>query len=134
MYLSYLDGEEKELFLDLAIYAALSNNEFVDKQKKIIDAYCVEMGLVNNSYEAKLKLDEVLDRIAKKCSKVELNMIIIEILALVKSDDLYDSLEKEFVEKICLVFDISDEKIQKIEVAINQLMGAYEMLNTIIED
>ena len=134
MYLSQLDLEEQELFLDLAIYAALANNEFADKEKEIVDAYCIEMGLEKSSYEPKLELDAVLDRISKKCTKVELNMIIVEILALVRSDDTYDSLEEAFVEKIHHAFNISDEKIEKIQVAINQLMGAYEMLNAVIQE
>ncbi|WP_373483038.1 hypothetical protein [Acetobacterium sp.] len=134
MYLSQLDLEEQELFLDLAIYAALANNEFADKEKEVVAAYCLEMGFENSSYEPKLALDEVLDRISKKCTKVELNMIIVEILALVRSDDTYDPLEAEFVEKIQHAFDISDEKIEKIQAAINQLMGAYETLNAVIQE
>lgn len=134
MYLSQLDLEEKELFLDLAIYAALANNEFADKEKEIVDAYCVEMGMENSSYEPKLELDEVLEKISKKCTKVELNMIIVEILALVRSDDTYDSLEEAFVEKIHHTFDISDEKLELIYGAINQLTSAYETLNSVIQE
>lgn len=134
MYLTQLDLKKKKLFLDLSIHAAISNNSFDDEQKAIVDSYCIEMGLVKSKYSPSKGLDEVIQELKGTCTLKELNIILIEITSLIMGDGTYDMLERDFMKKIQFVFDISDEKIEKTLVAINQLLKAYKMLNEVIED
>lgn len=132
MYLSQLNLEKKKLFLDLCIYAALADNNFAQEEKATIDAYCEEMGLEQSSYEVTQDLDTILKELKMKCSKEEINFVLIEITALIMADNIYDSTEEEFMGKMQKVLDVSQEKIDKVFLAINHLKISYNMLNEII--
>lgn len=134
MYLSKLDTDKKKLFLDLSIHAALSDNDFEEEQKAIIDAYCIEMGLEQGSYKATRDLDIVLEELKTKCSKTEINIIIIEIIALIMSDSLLHTMEKEFLLKLQRTLEISEEKVGKAFFAVDHLKDSYRMLNEIIAE
>lgn len=133
MYLSQLDLKKKKLFLDLSIHAAMSNNNFDEEEKLIINSYCNEMGLQKGEYLATKDLDTVLHELKDICSPREVNIILIEITALIMGDGVYDTLEKDFMKRIQAAFEIADEKLENIILAINQLMKSYKMLNEVIE-
>ncbi|TYQ15703.1 UNVERIFIED_CONTAM: hypothetical protein Cloal_2186 [Acetivibrio alkalicellulosi] len=134
MYLSQLDLKKKELFLDLSIHGAMSNNNFAQEQKSIVDAYCNEMGLPKSNYSTKRDLDSVLIEIKDICSPREKNIVLIELMALILGDGIYDTMEKEFVKKIQNIFQVSDEKIEEVILSINNLMDTYKALDDIIEN
>lgn len=133
MYLAQLDINKRELFLDLSIYGAISNNKFATEQKNIIDAYCVEMGLPESDYTPVRDLENVLKEIKDTCTTTELNIILIELTALIMGDGIFDTLEQDFMKKIQNAFGVSDEKIEKTFFAIKQLLKSYNMLNEILE-
>ena len=45
MYLNLLNEEAKEVFLDLCINLAESDNDFCQKEKNLIDQFCQEMNI-----------------------------------------------------------------------------------------
>lgn len=132
MYLGQLSNEKKELFLDLSIHVALSNNDLAAEEKATIDAYCDEMGLPASDYVAKKDLQEVLEELKMKCTNTEKNIILIEIVGLMMSDSIYDTMEEKFMKDVQAALGISDEKVEKAILAVRQLMQAYKMLNEII--
>lgn len=133
MYLSQLDLNKKKLFLDLSIHAAMSNNNFGEEEKLIVNSYCNEMGLQKSEYLATKDLDTVLHELKEICSPREVNIILVEITALIMGDGVYDTLEKDFMKRIQATFEISDEKLENTILAINKLINAYKMLNEVIE-
>lgn len=133
MYLSQLDLNKKKLFLDLSIHAAMSNNNFGKEEKLIVNSYCDEMGLQKSEYLATKDLDTVLHELKEICSPREVNIILVEITALIMGDGVYDTLEKDFMKRIQATFEISDEKLENTILAINKLINAYKMLNEVIE-
>lgn len=61
MFLNELSNEEKNLFIDLCIYGAESNQIFADEEKAMINAYCTEMQInVSDNYKAEKELEELL--------------------------------------------------------------------------
>ncbi len=132
MFLSKFVLNKKKLFLDLSIYAAMSNGIFEDKEKLIIEEYCFEMSLDCNNYAPNKDLDVVLEELKNECTPEEISIIMIEILALIMGDGLYDDLEKDFMKKVQTEFALSDEKIKKAYEAIKELLVVYEKLNEII--
>ncbi len=134
MYLSQLDLDKQKLFLDLCINTAKVDNNFDDKEKSVIDAYCFEMGLKNNDYTTKFSLEEVLNQMKKTCSPREINIILVEILALIMSDGKYDDLEADLTKTLRNILEISDEKFDKALQSITNLLTAYDMLFDVIEN
>ncbi len=131
MYLSRLSDEMKEVFLDLSIYAAKSNDEVSDVEKLAIDAYCREMELPEPDYVAKKSFEDNLAILAS-CTKEEKNIVFIEILALLGADDIYDALEKEFIQKLQDKLAFEKGKLFEIIYALRQLKETKEFFEQII--
>ncbi len=133
MYLSRLSDEAKELFLDLSIYAAQANEEVNDLEKGVIDAYCKEMDLPKSEYKAKYSLDEVLEKL-KACTAQEKNIIFIEILALLGADDIYDVLEKKFINTLQKTLEYENGRLFEIIYALRQLKETQKFFEQIIQN
>ena len=132
MYLNRLNNEQKELFIDLCIHASLSNNNFAAEQKGTINAYCKEMNLSDIRYETSKSLDEVLDRIIEISTKDEIRIIILEITALIISDDIYDEREKAFMDRLINKTGISKERLDEILTCLHELTATYKKINNLI--
>lgn len=132
MYLNRLNSEQKELFIDLCIHASLSNNNFASEQKETINAYCTEMNITNVRYETDKTLDEILDRINEISTKDEIRIIILEITALIISDNIYDEREKRFMESIIEKTGISKEKLDEILDCLHELTLVYKRINSLV--
>ncbi|MGV3220044.1 hypothetical protein ACEE95_10305 [Clostridium baratii] len=120
MFLKELRSNNKELFLQLSIHAALSNNIIEDTQKDVLNLYCEEIGINNYELEVKMDLDEILEKINTDTTYREKKIIILEIMALIMSDSVYDLDEKKFMEDIIKKLDISDEVLEEAINLVNK--------------
>lgn len=120
MFLKELRSNNKELFLQLSIHAALSNNIIEDIQKDVLNLYCEEIGINNYELEVKMDLDEILEKINTDTTYREKKIIILEIMALIMSDSVYDLDEKKFMEDIIKKLDISDEVLEEAINLVNK--------------
>ena len=131
MYLNKLTNEQKELFLDLCIHAAMADNKFVDEEKDIIIEYCLEMGIPER-YEIKTAIDDVIEKLSAVSTKKEMRIVYMEIMALLLSDRVFDEKEKVFVEKIATVAEITDEEKEMILNAVQELFVVYGNISSFI--
>lgn len=131
MYLNKLPADQKENFLDLAILAAMANDEFVAEEKELIKQYCAEMNIPER-YETDKSFDRVIDSIADGCSASELRMIVIEIYALLVSDKKFDLFEKNFITKLNEKVQISQDEYETIKDMVDTLNYAYGKLNDLV--
>lgn len=132
MYLSGFSIEKKYLFRELSIYAAKADDEFLNDEKSIIDAHCVEMRIDNNGYENDLPYDEVLNRIVNSFTTQELRMAYLEILSVLLADDVISDMEKLFIEDISAHFGMDDNELEEAKQALSMLKNAYGMMTNYI--
>lgn len=132
MYLNKLSSEQKELFLDLCIHAAMANNDFHEKEKEYVRQYCEEMQLSNVRYTAVNDLDNAVEQIIKISSESELKIVILELTALLLSDNEYDEMEKRFMEKMLIKANISSDLNGKMINLLNKLMNIYAEIDSMI--
>lgn len=132
MYLNRLSNEQKELFLDLCIHASMSNNDFDEKEKEYIRQYCEEMQLDNVRYTAENELDAAVEKMIKISSETELKIVILELTALLLSDNEYDEMEKQFMEKMLTKANISSDVNNQIIASLKKLTDIYAEINSII--
>ena len=132
MYLSRLDHEQKELFLDLCIHASMSDNDFSDEEKAIIFQYCAEMQLPDIRYEANHSTDEVIEELVKISSPDELRIILMEITALVISDNACNQHEQRFMDKLVEKIGVSDKALSDLTNSLNELTSVYTKINNFI--
>ena len=119
MFLSMLENEKKELFLDLAIHAVNANKNIAEEQKAVIAQYCSEMDMQNIRMETSKDLETVLEELLKVCTEGEKRIITFEALGLLLSDNTYDDMEKAFFQKITRKFGFRDALAEEMLVLLN---------------
>lgn len=132
MYLKRLNEEQKELFLDLCISAALSNDVMEDVEKELIAQYCEEMQLDEVRFTVKNGTEEATDKLIQISSNEELRMILVEITALVLTDNQFDELEKQFVNQLLEKMNISKVEFEEMQSSIKEISSAYTRLNSLV--
>ena len=120
MFLNYLQEKNKEKFLKLCVLAALSNEVFEKEEEDIIDAYCREMNIQVHLPEVKETMENLVEDILNNTTSVERNIMILEILALVHSDGVYDEDERRFMETLVKDFGISEEYLSELKKLLDQ--------------
>ena len=106
MYLNLLNEEAKEVFLDLCINLAESDNDFCQKEKNLIDQFCQEMN-IKHRYMAKLSLD----------------------IGLVIADEVISDSESKILQQITEKFSISHIEMEKLIGLVNELYELYKRFN-----
>jgi len=98
MFLNKLDKQAKEVFLNLAHHVARSDDSFSDIQRIIIDGYLKEMNIEDVDFkEDKFSL---VDCISTVTDKEFQKVILIELLAIVYTDNIMHEAEKEIIDTL----------------------------------
>ena len=88
MFLSILNSQEKEDFLNLIINVAEIDGDFTESEKNQIGAYVLEMGLNLKEREEYNKSNETLLNILSKSSNEVKKAIFVEVIALMLVDGM----------------------------------------------
>lgn len=111
MFLSYLSKKEKLKFLDLAIYMVDIDGEPTIFEKRILNKMFAEVTDVKEEYSftRTSSIDETID-FFKDSNPVVRNIVYLNLVTISMEDDLYNTSEMLFLEKIQKTFKITDEK------------------------
>jgi len=109
MFLNKLDKQAKEVFLNLAHHVARSDDSFSNMQKSLIDGYLKEM----NISDVDFKEDDfiLVDCISSVTDKEFQKVILIELLAIVYTDNILHEAEKEIIDTIVDTWDINSSLV-----------------------
>lgn len=121
MFLNRLNETTKESFLKLCVHASLSNGFFAEKERETLFSYCREMNVQENIPDTPETFEELVKVINNETSNEEKNIIILEILALMKSDGVLDEKKQEFMKRLASGLGFSDEVL----VRYNNLLEKY---------
>jgi len=105
MFLNRLKKKEKKAFLKLAHYVARSDSDFSADEENIIEKYCMEMQIDNIEFNE--KEFDIYDTLGKFISDSSKKIVLLELMALIYSDDFLHEKEREVLEKILEEFDLS---------------------------
>lgn len=111
MFLSYLSKKEKLKFLDLAIYMVDIDGEPTIFEKRILNKMFAEVTDVKEEYSftRTSSIDETIE-FFKDANPVVRNIVYLNLVTISMEDDLYNTSEMLFLERIQKTFKISDEK------------------------
>jgi tellurite resistance protein len=115
MFLSYLEEINKEKFLKVCVHAALANNIFAEEEKRTIGAYCREMDLPIHEPKVEESFEDLLKGLCVSTTKEEKKIIVLETLALMKSDGVYDEKEKTFMKKLIDSLGVSESDLSQLD-------------------
>ena len=132
MFLMLLKEENKERFLKVCVYAAMSNEIFAEEEKLMISAYCREMNIAEHIPETTAKFDAFIPELAENTDSKEKNIILLETLALIRSDGIYDDREQAFMKSLTVGLGLPLSKLGDYLVILDKYNEmAKEMLQAI---
>lgn len=115
MFLSLLNKKEMLKFLDLAIYMVDIDGEPNDIEKRVLAKMIAEVELVKDEYT--FRLTDTVENTIKyftECNQVVKNVVYLNLAVISMQDDLYNTSELLFLEKIEKAFGISQEKRREL--------------------
>ena len=132
MFLMLLKEENKERFLKVCVYAAMSNEIFAEEEKLMISAYCREMNIAEHIPETTAEFDAFIPELAENTDSKEKNIILLETLALIRSDGIYDDREQAFMKSLTVGLGLPLSKLDDYLVILDKYNEmAKEMLQAI---
>ena len=132
MFLMLLKEENKERFLKVCVYAAMSNEIFAEEEKLMISAYCREMNIAEHIPETTAEFDAFIPELAENTDSKEKNIILLETLALIRSDGIYDDREQAFMKSLTVGLGLPLSKLGDYLVILDKYNEmAKEMLQAI---
>lgn len=129
MYLNILNEEQKSLFLQLVYCAALSNGDYAEEQKQMMNSYCMETGMAFDETNAETNPEKIIVRICQISNAREKKIIAFEILGLILCDYEYDEEEQKFMNNLQGVFELSQEFMDKCVSLINDYLELQKEIN-----
>lgn len=115
MLLNLLNKKEMLKFLDLAIYMVDIDGEPTQYEKTILNRMIAELEAVKDEYSFRLTdtIENTVDFFTK-CNSVVKNVVYLNLVYISMEDDLYNTSELLFLEKIQKKFGISAEKRREL--------------------
>ena len=115
MLLNLLNKKEMLKFLDLAIYMVDIDGEPTQYEKTILNRMIAELEAVKDEYSFRLtdSVENTIDFFTK-CNNVVKNVVYLNLVVISMEDDLYNTSELLFLEKIQKKFGMSAEKRREL--------------------
>ena len=131
MFLNRLEKEEKIAFLELAHYVARSDSDFSISEEDIINNYCLEMQIENINFDkSSFDLYNTLGTIKNPRSQ---KVVLLEIMALIYSDNFLHEEERKVLEKILEEFNLSYQLATVYGEWAKVVISMYVQGNALIE-
>ena len=115
MFLSLLNRKEMLKFLDLAIYMVDIDGEPTDVEKKLLHKMMQELEPIRDEYT--FRLTDTAENTIKfftTSNQVVKNIVYLNLVMISMEDDLYNTSELLFLEKIQKQLEISQEKRREL--------------------
>ena len=115
MFLSLLNRKEMLKFLDLAIYMVDIDGEPTDVEKRVLTKMIAELDAVKDEFSFRLAdtVENTINFFAS-ANQVVRNVVYLNLVTISMEDDLYNTSELLFLEKIQKVFEITAEKRREL--------------------
>lgn len=134
MFLNTLKREQKNWFMDLAYLVAISDGEYSNQEKSLMDSYVSEMGIVWDRNEVTGTVETIIEKFRKNCNEKEKKIIVFEIIGLTMSDGHYDDDERKIVSEICKSFCLHELFADECEKCIKEYLHLQIRMNRLIEE
>jgi len=127
MFLSRLNNEQKELFLELAMKAAEVNGIVELEEKNMLKCFAIEMNIAP-IYGTDKRVEDIVNRIVDISSEKELRIILFEILGIIVSDSVFDESEQAFVNWLFEKCNIEYALAEQMLVLLTDYLKVYQKI------
>lgn len=116
MFLSLLQRKEKLKFIDLAIYMVDIDGDPTDAEKRLLGKMFGELGrdiIDEYTFSKNSGVDETIEYF-KECNSVVKNIVFLNLMIISMEEDLYNTSEHLFLEKLEHEFNITTNKRKEL--------------------
>lgn len=131
MFLSKLNSEQKELFLELAMKAAEVNGIIELEEKNMLKCFAIEMNIAP-IYGTDKRVEDIVNRIVDISSEKELRIILFEILGIIVSDSVFDESEQAFINWLFEKCNIEYALAEQMLVLLTDYLKVYQKIVEIV--
>lgn len=114
MFLNQLNENEKELYLELCAHAVMADDVFAPDEMESIALICHELMIPNHMPDNDEPVQDILDKLNLIASKQQKNIMILELILLLKKDGTLDATETDFLEQVRVGLEVSEEKFTSL--------------------
>lgn len=132
MFLGLLNKGTKDLFLELSIHAALANRVLATEEEEIILQYCNEMNIPMKEIKKTMDEETLVSKLSNDILMVEKRIVIIEIVALVLADEVYDEEEKDFLNRLVKSMGLDAKALEEASNLVKRFNNIFEEMNNFI--
>ena len=133
MFLMLLQEENKERFLKVCVYAAISNEIFAEEEKLMLFAYCREMNVNEHMPEITGEFEAFIPELTENTDIKEKNIILLETLALILSDGIYDEREQAFMKSLTVGLGLPLSKLDEYLILLDKYNEVAKEIRQAIE-
>lgn len=138
MFLSKLDEKEKYKFMDLALYMANIDGPSPKEEERLINVMFAELGAFDTQYhfngsKEKEDLDSTIEFFQNTNSMVK-RIVFLNLINISFIDDVYNTEEHFFLEKVQKALDISFETRKKLVQVVYANRDVREMAKRILSE
>ena len=136
MYLMNLSEKVKKAFLELAYLVAVSDNDFGDEEKTVMEAYKKELQIEYDlqNIDGSIDPDAAVRVLCAEASEDEKKIIVFEIVGLAMTDNLYDDEERKMIRQMNAAFRLDEDYPSKCEALINKYVELQSQIDALVTE
>ena len=133
MYLEFLDQQQRELCIELAINLASTDGVFSQKERLLIEGYCADAGMTYNFNQKEvLPLQAIIENLLIITGTTERKIIVFEMIRLATVDNVFHENERDLINDVALQFEIDESYVQECQEVIEAQIALEERINHLV--
>ncbi len=134
MYLMNLSEKVKKAFLELAYLVAVSDNDYSDEERLVMEAYKKELQIEYDMDNSDINIDPdvVVQVLCADANEAEKKIIVFEIVGLAMTDDQFDDEERKMIKQMNAAFQLDDDYPSECEALINKYVELQSQIDALV--
>ena len=133
MLLKEFDEKQRKLFIQIANQVVMADGVLHENEKKMIEEYRREMLIEDYSIpEEKVDIKALVSKMG--LSERKKRILMFELIGLALCDENYNYQEKEYIENIRIVLNMSEDEMSRVGKFANETIDLYLRLNDYLNE
>lgn len=134
MFLNLLNGEEKSIFMQLAIAVIQADGKLEKKEKAFIADYSREMGIESYDLGKEIQALPLAEKIGTESSDSVKRIFLLELLACAYADGDFAESEKSLMQSFVKAFGLSEACLQTCQTLLEKYTDISAKLMTFVQE
>lgn len=128
MFLKQLSEESQKVFLQVCVLAAKADGIIAEEEQAMMTEYSREMGITEQISWVDVPKERVFQNLSDISSDKDKRIILLEILGLVKADNVYDAREQQFIADLVSALGLTAGDNERIAYLLDKYLDTCKEL------